>query len=198
MRNYVLATILLLLLPACVAATDISALAAGRVSLDTPHSWQQVEERVSGRSRTLTFRIDGPAETNQKSRGSFITLTITTDIPHATTVRDYDLVSVDRENGKRVIGSWYDSSNWMTRIWSKDEKPFRVQLERFGISEGISVEFLMSIPYDIDHDPKWTTTLVDSFNETCATLKIDGITAFGKSRVVFDKIFYLKPLVFSN
>lgn len=198
MRNCILATILLLLAPSWVAASDISALTPGRVSIDTPQSWQRVEERISGSSWIQTFRIHGPAHTNHNSRDSFITLTITTDIPHAKTVRDHDLVSVDREHGKRVIGAWYDSSNWMTQIWSKDEKPFRVHLERFGISEGISVEFLMSIPYDVDHDPQWTNTLVDSFNETCATLKIDGNTAFGKSRVVFEKSLYLKPLVFSN
>lgn len=198
MRNYILATILFLLAPSCVAASEISALTTGRVSIDTPRTWQRVEERVSGSSWILTFRIRGPAHPNHKSRDSFITLTITTDVPHAKTVRDNDLVSVDRENGKRVVGSWYDSSNWMTRIWSKDEKPFRVHLERFGISEGVSVEFLMSIPYDVEHDPQWTSILVDSFNETCATLKIDGNTAFGKSRVVFEKSIYLKPLVFSN
>jgi hypothetical protein len=188
--------LILLIIPLShsVAANEsISEFLGDRVTFSPPSSWEIISSSKVGKERKVKFLIAYDRSSSSASKNAYALLVIKEDVSLTETVQDSDLVAASKAAGKHDIGTWYDDLHWKTAIWHKNEKPFRLNMERFGVDKGVSVDLVVSIPFDTDHNQQWTLQSVSDFNAICTKLQIDGNSSCGKSRVIYNGSLYLLP-----
>jgi hypothetical protein len=78
-----------------------------------------------------------------------------------------------------VVGDIPDGKNWRTIVWTATQGVPYLSLDRFGVSGGIAVEFIVAFPLLENGDPAWVEKVVTDFNTVCQSLKIDGGNSTG-------------------
>lgn len=80
--------------------------------------------------------------------------------------------------GGTVLSDKSDGEDWRTVVWTQVtfDKPY-LMLEHFGVVNGKFVELTAEVPLGAG-DVKWMKQVVEDFNATCESLKIDGKGTF--------------------
>ena len=163
-----------------------TSLVGKRVTFSLPSSWivqKQEAEKTSGRIQIL---IPYPATDNTPHSAN--AAVIANAVPKDVTVKDAgDAVYKNQFPGFAVVNDIADGKNWRTLVWTaKNEVPY-IMLDRYGVVNGVAVEFLVSFPLLEKGDPKWIEKTVADFNSFCEGLKIDG-TNSTEAKVHLDKL----------
>lgn len=179
--------LLLALHSVIVAQEPPTSLIEKRVTFAIPDNWEiqkQEDAKTMGRTQIL---IPYPAtdDTLHSANAAIIANTV----PAEVTIKQIgDRVYGVKHPGFAIVNDIPDGNNWRTIVWTaKTEGVPYVMLDRFGLVNRIAVEFMVGFPLMENGDPKWVEKVVNDFNATCLSLKIDG-TNSDKAKIYLDKL----------
>jgi hypothetical protein len=181
------ALLLLALHSVIVAQEQPTSFIQKRVTFSIPSHWEiQIQEDTKTMGRTQIL-IPYPA-TDDTPHSANAAITANT-VPAQVTIKDIgDRVYGMKHPGFAIVNDIADGNNWRTIVWTaKTEGVPYVMLDRFGLVNGIAVEFMVGFPLMENGDAKWIEKVVEDFNATCQSLKIDG-TNSDKAKIYVDKL----------
>lgn len=173
-RVYSITLLLLVLLSPAIAQKRPTSFIDKRVTFSIPGHWEiqsQEDKKTLGRIQIL---IPYPAtdDTPHSANAAIIANTV----PDTVTLKDMgDRIATRGYPGLAIVNDIADGGNWRTIVWTaRTEGVPYLMLDRFGLANGVAVEFMVGFPLLEKGDPKWVERVVDDFNATCQSLKIDG------------------------
>jgi hypothetical protein len=158
-----------------------------RVTFSLPTQWviqKQEETKTLGRAQILI-----PYPLTDNTPHSANAAIVANTVPSSVTVKDIgDRVYNKQYEGMAVVNDIADGKNWRTIVWTaRTEGTPYLMLDRFGLVKGVAVEFLVGFPLLENGDQKWIEKVVEDFNATCKSLKIDG-TNSTEAKVSLEKL----------
>src|SRR5678816_2160633 len=187
MRRLFTLMLLLVALSQVIAQTAPTSFIEKRVTFSIPSYWViQLQENTKTVGRTQII-IPYPATDNTPHSANAAIIANT--LPGNVTVKDVgDRVYRNQYPGMAIVNDIPDGKNWRTIVWTAQTEgaPY-IMLDRFGVVNGVAVEFLVGFPLLENGDPKWVERVVGEFNTLCKGLKIDG-TNSSEAKVHIDKL----------
>jgi hypothetical protein len=187
LKSLAIALLLLALHSVTLAQERPTSFIQERVTFSIPSHWViQKQDDTKTMGRTQIFIPYPATDDTPHSANAAITANI---VPAQVTIKEIgDRVYGLNHPGVAIVNDIADGNNWRTIVWTaKTEGVPYVMLDRFGLVNGIAVEFMVGFPLLENGDPKWVEKVVQDFNATVQSLKIDG-TNSDKAKIYLDKL----------
>lgn len=147
-----------------------------KVDAQIPSLWEIQKETEFAGGKAIQLQLPYPATdgTTHSANGVIVVRELPDGVGLDAFVETL-LAQRRKSPGYVFVAKEQDGKEWQTLFWmgvTGDGTKYPA-LHRFGVHNGVGVEFMVNFPLIKDGEPRWIKQTVEEFNSVCRVLKID-------------------------